>query len=381
MKTKPSLLLLIILIMFPQFVETIYSPALPSISEEFNVTNEEASQTISIYFLAFAIGVIFWGIAADKIGRRKAMIYGLITYSIGSILALIATNFNIIMIARVISAFGIAVGSVVTQTIFRDLYDKKELGKVFSIIGVALSISPVLGLLLGGIVVKNYGIIGVFSSLVFLSFVLGIASFKFLPETKKELDLKINFKELVRALLCDQLIWLSVVLVAAFNIMLFCYYSLAPFIFDKLGYSSTQFGYSGILLATSSLIGGIINKKMIHNNVSSTVLILVASIIATIGGLGTLLLQDSLYFLVPMIFVVIGFSIAIPNILSEALVKYRDVAGTAGALFGLMYYILIGIGLAISGLIQNLGLILTILSCFSFVLAIVYKRVTPSNEQ
>lgn len=381
MKTKPSLLLLIILIMFPQFVETIYSPALPSISEEFNVTNEEASQTISIYFLAFAIGVIFWGIAADKIGRRKAMIYGLITYSIGSILALIATNFNIIMIARVISAFGIAVGSVVTQTIFRDLYDKKELGKVFSIIGIALSISPVLGLLLGGIVVKNYGIIGVFSSLVFLSFVLGITSFKFLPETKKELDLKINFKELVRALLCDQLIWLSVVLVAAFNIMLFCYYSLAPFIFDKLGYSSTQFGYSGILLATSSLIGGIINKKMIHNNVSSTVLILVASIIATIGGLGTLLLQDSLYFLVPMIFVVIGFSIAIPNILSEALVKYRDVAGTAGALFGLMYYILIGIGLAISGLIQNLGLILTILSCFSFVLAIVYKRVTPSNEQ
>lgn len=381
MKTKTSLLLLIILIMFPQFVETIYSPALPSISEEFNVTNEEASQTISIYFLAFAIGVIFWGIAADKIGRRKAMIYGLITYSIGSILALIATNFNIIMIARVISAFGIAVGSVVTQTIFRDLYDKKELGKVFSIIGIALSISPVLGLLLGGIVVKNYGIIGVFSSLVFLSFVLGIASFKFLPETKKELDLKINFKELVRALLCDQLIWLSVVLVAAFNIMLFCYYSLAPFIFDKLGYSSTQFGYSGILLATSSLIGGIINKKMIHNNVSSTVLILVASIIATIGGLGTLLLQDSLYFLVPMIFVVIGFSIAIPNILSEALVKYRDVAGTAAALFGLMYYILIGIGLAISGLIQNLGLILTILSCFSFVLAIVYKRVTPSSEQ
>ncbi len=381
MKTKTSLLLLIILIMFPQFVETIYSPALPSISEEFNVTNEEASQTISIYFLAFAIGVIFWGIAADKIGRRKAMIYGLITYSIGSILALIATNFNIIMIARVISAFGIAVGSVVTQTIFRDLYDKKELGKVFSIIGIALSISPVLGLLLGGIVVKNYGIIGVFSSLVFLSFVLGIASFKFLPETKKELDLKINFKELVRALLCDQLIWLSVVLVAAFNIMLFCYYSLAPFIFDKLGYSSTQFGYSGILLATSSLIGGIINKKMIHNNVSSTVLILVASIIATIGGLGTLLLQDSLYFLVPMIFVVIGFSIAIPNILSEALVKYRDVAGTAAAVFGLMYYILIGIGLAISGLIQNLGLILTILSCFSFVLAIVYKRVTPSSEQ
>jgi Bcr/CflA subfamily drug resistance transporter len=376
MKTKPNLLLLIILIMFPQFVETIYSPALPSIAEGFNVTNEEASQTISIYFIAFAIGVIFWGIAADKMGRRKAMIYGLIIYGIGSILALLAVNFNIIIIARVVSAFGIAVGSVVTQTIFRDLYDKKELGKVFSIIGIALSISPVIGLLVGGIIVKIYGVLGIFSSLVFLSFTLVIISFKFLPETKKEMGIKPNFREVVCALLCDKLIWLNVFLVAVFNVMLFSYYSLAPFIFDRLGYNSTQFGYSGILLAASSLIGGIINKKMVHNNVSSTVLILYASIIASLGGLGTLILEKSLYFLVPIIFVVIGFSIAIPNILSIALVKYRHVAGTAGAIFGLMYYTLIGIGLVISGLIQNLGLILTVLSFFSFVLAVVYKKLS-----
>jgi hypothetical protein len=156
--------------------------------------------------------------------------------------------------------------------------------------------------------------------------------------------------------------------------MLFSYYSLAPFIFDKLGYNSTQFGYTGILLATSSLIGGIINKKMVHNNVSSNVLILLASAIAGVGGIGTLLLQNNLCFLIPMTLVVIAFSIAVPNILSEALVKYRNVAGTAGALFGLMYYVLIGIGLTVSGLIQNLGIILTVLSLFSFILAMAYKK-------
>lgn len=374
MKTQPKLLLLIVLIMFPQFVETIYSPALTSIATEFMVTDEEASQTISVYFFAFAIGVIFWGVTADKIGRRKAMIYGLITYGIGSSLALLAVNFNLIMLARMIAAFGIAVGSVVTQTIFRDVYDKKELGKKFSVIGIALSISPVIGLLIGGIIVKNYGISGVFSTLVFLSIVLVIATARFLPETKKDLSTAPDLKEVIGALFSDKLIWLSAFLVAVFNIMLFSYYSLAPFIFDKLGYSSTQFGYSGILLATSSLIGGLINKKMLDQHISSTVLIVFAAAIAGVGGVGTWFLQDSLFFLIPMIFVVVGFSLAIPNILSQALVKYTAVAGTAGALFGLMYYTMIAVGLAVSGLTQNLGLILTLLSAFSLILALTYKK-------
>ncbi len=374
MKTQPNLLLLLALIMFPQFVETIYSPALTSIGAEFAVTNDKASQTISVYFLAFAIGVIFWGITADRMGRRKSMIYGLLTYGVGSLLALLASNFNLLMIARVISAFGIAVGSVVTQTIFRDLYDKTELGKVFSIIGIALSISPVIGLLIGGIVVENYGINGVFSTLVFLALVLVIVSFKTLPETKKDFNTKRDFKSTIVALLKDKLIWLSAFLVAVFNIMLFSYYALAPFIFDKLGYNSTQFGYSGLLLATSSLLGGLLNKKLLGKSISATSLIVFASLIACVGALGILLLQHSLAFLVPMIFVLIGFSVAIPNILSEALVKYRDVAGTAGAVFGLIYYTLIGIGLGISGLTQNLGLVLAILSCSSVALAMGYKK-------
>ncbi|MBW3519650.1 MFS transporter [Flavobacterium sp. NKUCC04_CG] len=375
MKTQPKLLLLIVLIMFPQFVETIYSPALTSIATEFTVSDEEASQTISVYFFAFAIGVIFWGIAADRMGRRKAMIYGLITYGIGSSLALGALHFSVIILARMIAAFGIAVGSVVTQTVFRDLYDKKELGKKFSVIGIALSISPVIGLLIGGLMVKKYGVLGVFSTLVFLSIVLLLATVKFLPETKKDLGTAPAIKEVIVVLLGDKLIWLSAILVAAFNIMLFSYYSLAPFIFDKLGYSSTEFGYSGVLLATSSLMGGLINKKMVDQNISSTVLIVFAAAIAGVGGIGTLLLQESLFFLIPMIFVVVGFSIAIPNILSQALVKYTAVAGTAGALFGLMYYTMIAVGLVVSGLTQNLGLILTFLSAFSLIVALTYKKV------
>ena len=77
-KTNP-LWLLTLLVMLPQFVETIYSPVLPSVQEYFGVKEESATLTISLYFIAFALGVAFWGIQCDRIGRKKSLQYGLIT--------------------------------------------------------------------------------------------------------------------------------------------------------------------------------------------------------------------------------------------------------------------------------------------------------------
>ncbi|MCC9073703.1 multidrug effflux MFS transporter [Flavobacterium sp. F-65] len=374
MNKKTTLILLTLLIMFPQFVETIYSPALPQIASEFRVNHQEASRTISLYFMAFAIGVVFWGIASDVIGRRKAMIYGLAIYGLGTILALLCTDFTILLIARLIAAFGAAVGSVVTQTILRDLYDKKELTRVFSIMGIALSVSPVVGLLTGGILVGNYGYAGVFLMLLFLAVLLTILTLKFLPETKKETCIKPDFIGVFKELLCDKSIWLSVFLVGFFNIMFFSYYSLAPFIFEQLGLSSLQFGYSGIVLAFSSLIGALVNKKLIYRQVQSYDIILIAAFLTGIGAGSVLLLKDSLWFLIGVMFIVIAFGMAIPNILSLALLKYKNVTGTAGSFFGLMYYTLIGIGLVISGWLQDLGLVLSIGALLLILLALAYKR-------
>ncbi|KNH29931.1 hypothetical protein ACS77_01790 [Pseudomonas syringae] len=46
--------------------------------------------------------------------------------------------------------------------------------------------------------------------------------------------------------------------------------------------------------------------------------------------------------------VVLAFGMAIPNTLGSALVNYGDRLGTAGALFGLLYYLLIGGGLILA---------------------------------
>ncbi|HAS4277677.1 TPA: multidrug efflux MFS transporter EmrD-3 [Vibrio cholerae] len=357
MKTKPSLWLMVIMLMFPQIVETIYSPVLGSIARSFSVSDAQAAQTLSVYFLAFALGVVIWGVLADKWGRRPTMLVGLLIYGSATFIAMQTDSFTILMLARVFSAFGIAVGSVVTQTILRDVFSGHELRKVFSLMGIGISISPVLGMLLGGQLAFAGGHQLVFLALFFIALVLFVYNLCQLPETQ-QVKPKIALGCLVARMFKDRQVLLSALLVALYNVALFSYYQLGAFIFSDLGLDAEQFGYSGIALGLGSLIGSFLNKTLLAKQVSQRALLLLAALLLIMGTIGVSLTLDSIGFVAAMILVVIAYGMAIPNILSTALVEYKSQAGSAGALFGLLYYLLIGSGLALTGLVQRLGVVL-----------------------
>ncbi|MUK47936.1 multidrug effflux MFS transporter [Aliivibrio fischeri] len=372
MNTKPSLWLMVLLLMFPQIVETIYSPALGSIADSFAVTYSQASQTISIYFSAFAFGVVVWGILADKLGRRPTMLLGLVIYSLAALSAVLTDSFTYLMIARAVSAFGIAVGSVITQTMLRDAFDTKELSKVFSLMGMGISISPILGMLLGGQLTQFGGYHYVFIALFIIALVLVAYNLVALPETQKTKQ-PLKLKQLGLKMLRDINIWRSGCLVALFNIALFSYYQLGAFKFEQLGLSSQEFGYSGIVLGLGTFIGSYLNKYLISKQISLLRLLQLSALLLILGGILVTYLIDSIWFLLPMILVVMSFGIAIPNILSVALIDYKQQAGSAGALFGLMYYLMIGIGLSLAGAIQHLGIVLLICGIISSLL-VAFKK-------
>lgn len=365
MNIKPPLGLVVLLMMFPQIMETIYSPALPNIAENFAVSVAAASQTLSVYFMAFAIGVFCWGCLADIIGRHKAMLAGLVCYAIGSALALMVSDFSLLLMARVLSAIGAAVGSVITQTMMRDSYSGEELAKVFSVMGMSLGISPVIGLLMGSVLSAYWGYQGVFVALMVSAIVLLFLSVKLLPETKPAHTQKIAIGKLAIKMLTDGGIIKNTLLVAAFNLMWFSYFSLAPFMFEAQGLSTLAFGTSGLLLGFGAFLGSYVNKMLLGRGYASVRLVRFASVIALVGGLGIWLFQstvlglNNVYFLAPMLLIVIAYGIAIPNILSSALADYRTYAGSAGALFGLFYYILLGLGLGGAGIIHHLGMVVT----------------------
>ncbi|HIW06373.1 MAG TPA: MFS transporter [Candidatus Ignatzschineria merdigallinarum] len=359
--TRLPLILLIALVMFPQIVETIYSPALPFIAEGFAISQTQATQTLSVYFIAFAFGVTAWGLLCDRMGRRKTTLIALTLYIIAAILAMIAPNFSALLGARILMAFAAAIGSIGTQTMIRDQFSGDQLRYLFSLIGIALAISPILGLIFGVFMVTIGGYQAVFTLLTMIGAFLMIWSLIKLPETMPENHSVHPFWQTLQAMIQDLMIWKYALLIAAFNIMLFSYYQLAPFIFDNLQLDNRLYGLSGLLLGLGTFLGAFLNNRLIrHYQLSGEKLIILAIAIALISALLLTILESGWCFILPMTGIMLAYSIAIPNILSLVLKNYQHTLGTAGAILGFLYYCLIGIGLIFVGTMTSLGIALLI---------------------
>lgn len=355
--TVPSILLIIVLVGFPQISESIFTPVLPMISSNMNVSAATSQLTMSIYFIAFAIGVLFWGQLSDKIGRRLTMNIGILVYLLGNAGLYFSPTFNFLLASRFVQAFGASVGSVVTQTIMRESFDDINGAKVFSKVGAAMALSPAFGPLIGGLLETYLGYRNVFSALIVMATLVLIYSFSRLPETRNINSIKsVSLLKVTYKLIKDPVVWAYGILIGGVNGILFGYYSEAPFIFiEHFGYSSVKYGSLGMTLALASLIGAI--------NVNFLVKYLKSEIIATLGlsfaTFASVLLVISLqlnqaYLMTIGFFLIfLGLNTALPVALNLALKGYEDVIGSASGIFSFGYYIIVSLLTYLVSFIHN----------------------------
>lgn len=354
------LLLMVLLIAFPQLSETIYAPILPNIASAFNVDASTAQLTMSVYFVAFALGVVAWGRMADRVGRRPAMLAGLACYVMGAGAALLATDFIMLLTARVLLAFGASAGSVVVQTVLRDQLSGAKLAAAFSVIGAALSLSPALGPPSGALLAMQFGHTGAFALLAIVGVSLFLATRAWLPETRPVRGDKLPaLWPVARRVVADHRLWVAAWRVAGFNLILFGFYTLAPFTLGQMGWPVWVFGATGVAIALGSLMGAWLNRRLLRRYAPAQLVrwAIVASLSAAALQLAWIALSEnptaSLVGLVVCQFLLmLAYGCAIPNLLATALDAYADVRGSAGALFGLCYYLMLAAGLGLVGMLH-----------------------------
>ncbi|MCI0766982.1 multidrug effflux MFS transporter [Bacillus sp. TL12] len=347
----PSLWLMIILVAFPQISETIYTPSLPDISKALHVSNNATQLTLSIYFAGFALGVFCWGWLSDIIGRRPAMIWGIVTYGVGSLLCYLAHSIEVLLLSRFVQAFGASTGSVVTQTILRESVDGHKRHVMFAQISAVIAFTPAIGPLIGGWIDQIFGFRSVFLTLVLMSIGLLFCTCMNLPETRTNVTAnRINIFSVIKRMIRDPKVVAFGVLIGGTNGILFSYYAEAPFIFiEYFNLSPGVFGFLGIVVAFASIIGAQISKRLLLvykpekiidiGRIVMTGGTIILSIVAFAGTIANMIYM--ILFLVAIFVLLLGIGIALPNCLSLALVDFQDVIGTAGALFSLGYYIIV----------------------------------------
>lgn len=350
-----SLPLLILLLGFPQISETIYTPALPQVAKDLSTSSSMAELSLSIYFIGFAVGVALWGYCCDLFGRRFPMLIGIGLYVISCLVLWSSFSIESLLFWRFFQALGASAGSVVTQTMIRDVYDGKERHQLFSLLGAALSLSPALGAWIGGYLCMAFGWKMNFLALTSLGTLLLVICIASLPETRSNDTQKIfkrhNVLSLFKGMIKDTNILNHILLIAACNGIFFGFYAEAPFLFIELmGFTPMQYGFFGIVLCAAGLIAALLSHRM-NEKQSPQTIIFVGSLISLIGSFSLLAIVAAGYFntqisvteisllIMSIAITFIGVGLIIPNSLSIALADYRPALGIAGAIFGFLYYI------------------------------------------
>lgn len=364
----PSLLLMIVLVAFPQISETIYTPSLPDISASLGVSNSSVQLTLSIYFIGFAIGVFCWGWLSDLIGRRPAMLGGLLVYGAGSLMCYYSGSIELLLVSRFIQAFGAATGSVITQTMLRESVSGDKRHAMFAQISAVIAFTPAVGPLIGGWVDQFLGFRAVFFTLVVMSVLLFLYAFVKLPETTDvSTRTKVAIMPVIQRMLRSPRVLVFGLLIGGINGVLFSYYAEAPFLFiEYFQMSPGVYGFLGIIVALASVIGAMISKRLLTKYAPERIIHL-SCLIMTVGALlltgasSLSMLPDIIMLLcvlIALFVMLLGSGIALPNCLSLALVSFHDVIGTAGAVFSLGYYLLVSLATWGMSLLHN-GSLLT----------------------
>ncbi len=131
---------------------TIVNIALPSAQHDLHFSNADRQWIVTAYSLAFGSLLLLGGRIGDIVGRKRALLIGLVGFAIASAIGGAAVNFEMLVIARTVQgAFGALLAPSVLALLTTTFTDPGERGRAFGIYGAIAGAGGALGLLLGGI--------------------------------------------------------------------------------------------------------------------------------------------------------------------------------------------------------------------------------------
>lgn len=268
------LFLAILMLSCAQFGSQIFFPALPSIAEQFAISNNNAQQIMMLYFVSFGMSQLVFGPWSDSVGRRKVFLAGQLLFIIGCLLSAFATSPSILAIGRLLQGLGAGAPLIVSRTLLSDILVGNKLKQATASLAIAASLFSVSAPLLGGWYVDSNDWQSLFLFMTFYLSVIWVVGFKLLPCASVKTILPsptiilIEYGKLIRDsrfINASSFKWLP-------SILYLTCVTYFPFEFqNKLVVSAKEYGFYmslclfGLVLGT--LLGKLSQKFLSHQNI------------------------------------------------------------------------------------------------------------------
>ncbi|KUO14035.1 MFS transporter [Streptomyces sp. DSM 15324] len=164
---------------------TALNVALPAMERDLHASTAGLQWTIDAYTVVLAALLMLAGSTADRIGRRKVFMAGLVVFSLGSLLCSLAPSLDLLIAARMVQAVGGSMLNPVAMSIITNTFtDPRERARAIGVWGAVVGISMAAGPLLGGALVEAVG----WRAIFWVNLPVGLAALlltlRFVPESR-----------------------------------------------------------------------------------------------------------------------------------------------------------------------------------------------------
>lgn len=385
---KPSTTILFILVAFASINSAFIGPAIPHISEYFQIISADSQSIVTYFIFGYMFGQLIYGPLSGKYGKKAALYIGIALCLIGNLGCFLSHSlhaFEMQKIFRVLTGVGAGSGIWIVYSMINDFYYESDARKITSIITLSFVLLPAMSIFASGFITAMLGWQYCYLFMTIYCFSMFLLVRK-LPETQiilnsMALNPRVFLPNYLKCL--DKKLISYAIIYGAAATPFYLYTASAPLVvINQINDSAENFGvYSSTITTLGYLLGNFFAIKF-NGKCSAKKMLLIASVILIIGTTLLFLLEEYSYFNSGKVFCVlyaiiyfsqpIFFSNAATLALSEA--KDRAMSSAAFGFVNLLIPILsLNIGtfsdnhsqnIYVTSGIISLIIVSTLFSCF-----------------
>ena len=160
---------------------TIVNVAIPTLAKDFRAPLSQVQWVSTGYLLALAMTIPLTGWAVERFGAKRMWIASLALFLLGSALSGASWSIESLIVFRILQGVGGGMIMPIGQSIMATAAGPQRMGRVMSLLGVPMLLGPVLGPVIGGLIVDSVSWRWIFYVNIPIGIVAIALAVKFLP--------------------------------------------------------------------------------------------------------------------------------------------------------------------------------------------------------
>lgn len=161
--------------------ETVLTVALPGIMADMNITAATGQWLTTGFLLTMSVVIPTTGFLLQRFNHRSLFMFAIISFLVGTVIAVIAPSFIFLLLARIIQALGTAIILPLLMTTTLTLVPAHKRGTIMGLNSIVIGVGPAIGPTVSGAVVHALGWHYIFALMLPIAvavLILGVIFFK-----------------------------------------------------------------------------------------------------------------------------------------------------------------------------------------------------------